>query len=93
MNTYHQEAAAWHYQELCKYRDRLSRLLIDGYAHTPKIRRITDQKWWSYSPREKSKLVSETIQDTRWWIEAEERNLAEAKAGTMVPVLQLMRGN
>ena len=71
MNTYHQEAARWHKGRASAFRSRLSSLF--------KLRKLakTDDR----------PAIDEAIDDTKLWIEAEERNQADAEAGTMLPVL------
>jgi hypothetical protein len=71
VNNYHQEAARWHGGRASAFRSRLSSLLKQRERAKPEDLQGIDEK----------------IQDTRWWIEAEERNQAEAKAGTLMPVL------
>ena len=97
MNTYHQEAAAWHKGQAEMYRTRLSNLLGGGKRCADIVRwqiGIGEERWDQHlTAAEHQWLTDEVIQDTRWWIEAEERNVAEAEAGTMVPVVELFSGN
>ena len=95
MNTYHQEAAVWHKGQAKMYRTRLSKLLGGGKECVDTVSRlkgISEKDLRRMAEAEQQLLTDEVIQDTRWWIEAEERNVAEAEAGTMVPVVDLFRG-
>ena len=91
MNSYHQEAARWHKGQAGKYRTRLSRLLSDGANATRSFKGISQQKWDYMTGSERQQEIDDAIQDTRWWIEAEERNQADAESGTMVPVLEFFK--
>lgn len=70
---------------------RLSDLLQEPEMTTRRLQDIKWEDWYRLDDDQKAKLIEDTTQDVRWWIEAETRELQLARDHATPSIVMAMR--